>query len=143
MRTALVEWSIGSPRTDSMINATQAFAARAFTAPKVPHGFCDVEDLAAAIAANPLHVTAAQLCEVLAQTLLGFRKLINWRTRLEPGRRLQDIPSDWWLTQTLSVRLCCRVRRVQPHAVLQVQQGPPSSACRGREELAGAMGPAH
>ena len=33
-------------------------------------------------------VFAAQLCEVLAQTLVGFRKLVSWRTRLEPGKRL-------------------------------------------------------
>ena len=36
VRTALVEWSVASPRIDAMINATQAFAARSFTAPKVP-----------------------------------------------------------------------------------------------------------
>ena len=35
MRTALVEWSVASPRIDAMINATQSFASRAFTAPKV------------------------------------------------------------------------------------------------------------
>ena len=36
VRTALVEWSIGSPRIDAMINATQAFATHAFSVPKVP-----------------------------------------------------------------------------------------------------------
>ncbi len=53
MRTALVEWSVGSPRMDAMINATQAFATRAFTAPKVPHGLGDDAELAAVAAANP------------------------------------------------------------------------------------------
>ena len=51
------------------------------------------------------------------------------------------VPNDWWLTPKFSVRLCCRVYRVKPHAVLQVQQGPSSSACRGRKELAGAWIP--
>ena len=53
MRTALVEWSIGSPRNDAMINATQAFATRAFTAPKVPRGLGEVVELAAVVAAHP------------------------------------------------------------------------------------------
>ena len=35
VRTALVKWSIVSPRVDAMINGTQAFARRTFTPPKV------------------------------------------------------------------------------------------------------------
>ena len=102
VRTALVEWSLGSPRVDAMINATQAFATRTFTAPKVPQGLGNSEDHCTIIAGHPLTAaTVAQLCEVLAQTLVGFRQLIGWRTRLEPGRRFAGPPSGM-------ITCCCQ-----------------------------------
>ena len=93
MRTAVSDWSIGSPRVDAMIAASQAFATRTFTAPKVrlPFVLCGcvrieaTNDVRGWKPSNESAPALSQLCEVLAQTLVDLQKLVNWTARLEPG----------------------------------------------------------
>ncbi len=99
MRTALARWSVASPQIHAMINATQVFATEMFTAPKVTPSLLPMLDVEKQRSQRS-PARWPQLCEVLAQTVIGLKDLVKWTARLEPGGRASRV-------QHVRVRCAC------------------------------------